>query len=447
MRLIAACTESCFAVSRKMSSLLALDATGPGTRYTPEPRADDAQSWIGAMAGEYRLERVLGRGGMGTVYAARHPVIDKRVAVKVLATRLACDPLAVRRFIDEARAVNRISHPGIVDIFAFGQLPRGPNFLVMEYLEGETLAEQLERGALRPMAACRLLAQVATALEAAHRAGIVHRDLKPQNLFVVQPKDAEPQIKVLDFGIAKLAAGSEGPGVTQGGLAFGTPHFMSPEQCLGEPVDHRSDIYALGVVLYRTFTGRLPFEGRTAAEIAAQQLSARRSARVHARDLGSLPRALGQLIAACLATDPERRPRSCAEIAALLSALRFDGALAKRSPSRFSLGPGACLLLVAASTVAPEGAASRIEPAASARSVVLPVGSPAPHDLAAAPETGAEQHVSTAPAAQMPAPSVLSGAGHKRARTPQFRAARRSSRDERFTAKDLELIDESPYLP
>jgi serine/threonine protein kinase len=278
----------------------------------------DPQRWVGAMAGEYRIEYVLSRGGMATVYAARHPVIGKRAAVKVLAAQFSSDPRLVRRFIDEARAVNRICHPNIVDIFAFGQLQHGPHFLVMEQLEGETLATRLERERLPLELACLLLAQTADALAAAHRAGIVHRDLKPQNLFIVQARQAAPSMKVLDFGIAKLLEHSGDRQVSHAGAAIGTPHFMAPEQCLGERVDSRADVYALGVVLYRVFAGKLPFVGATFAEIVAQHVSALPS---ETSDLRALPGALWELIQACLEKAPAHRPRGCEEIAAHLRAV------------------------------------------------------------------------------------------------------------------------------
>jgi eukaryotic-like serine/threonine-protein kinase len=220
----------------------------------------------GTMVGEYRIEQELGRGGMGTVYAARHPVIGKRVAIKVLAGQLCDDPALVRRFVDEARAVNKIGHPNIIDIFAFGQLgepDRRRHYFVMEYLDGETLAARLARAPpITDGEVGRLLVQAADALEAAHREHIIHRDLKPENLWIAQPRHADSFIKILDFGIAKLLASTAGRNVTDTGAVIGTPHFMAPEQCTGDAVDHRADVYAFGVVLYQVFAGKLPFDGR-----------------------------------------------------------------------------------------------------------------------------------------------------------------------------------------
>src|SRR5688500_9041951 len=208
---------------------------------------------------------------MGVVYAGTQPVIGKRVAIKVLSATASSHPALGRRFVEEARAVNRIGHPNIIDIFSFGQLDDGRLYFVMEYLDGETLADQLERGGSSERELCRLLAQAADALEAAHAERIVHRDLKPENLWIARPRHGEPQLKVLDFGIAKLTeAGASG--ITATGAVIGTPYYMAPEQCMGESVDARADIYALGVILYRALTGKLPFTGASLAEIVSQHV-------------------------------------------------------------------------------------------------------------------------------------------------------------------------------
>jgi len=272
---------------------------------------------------------------MGTVYAARHPVIGKRVAIKVLAAHLCNDPALVRRFVDEARAVNKIGHPNIIDIFAFGQLgaPDHPrHYFVMEYLDGETLAARLARSP--PIAdgeVCRLLVQTADALEAAHRERIVHRDLKPENLWIAQPRHGDSFIKVLDFGIAKLLELTDGRSVTGAGTVIGTPHFMAPEQCLGQSVDHRADIYAFGVVLYQAFARKLPFDGRTFAEIVAQKVSVPPQ---RPSTLRALPTALDDLIVACLEKDPARRPESAAEVGRRLASALSQAPRSGPSPRR-----------------------------------------------------------------------------------------------------------------
>lgn len=266
---------------------------------------------IGSFIGEYKIEDKLGQGGMGSVYAARHPVIGKRVAVKVLSYFFSRDAGLVRRFTDEARAANKIGHPNIIDIFSFGQLPDQRHYFVMEYLEGETMTAWLERGRPAFAEARRFLLQVCEALEAAHREGIIHRDLKPDNIWIARPKHGEPYIKVLDFGIAKLTETDQERSATRTGTVLGTPQFMSPEQCVGRGVDHRTDIYALGAILYRTYCGRMMFDGDSAAEILSAQLYQKpEKPSLYA----SIPPALETLILDCLEKDPNRRPASAAEL-------------------------------------------------------------------------------------------------------------------------------------
>jgi eukaryotic-like serine/threonine-protein kinase len=266
---------------------------------------------VGTMVGEYQIEGELGRGGMGTVYAARHPTIGKRVAIKVLALTFSCNPVLVKRFIDEARAVNKIGHPNIIDVFSYGQLADGREYFVMEFLEGETMASWLAQGRPDVAEAQRLLMQVCEALEAAHREGVIHRDLKPENLWIARPKHGLAYIKVLDFGIAKLIETQEAKGTTKTGTIMGTPQFMSPEQCMGRGVDHRTDVYALGAIMFCIYCGRPPFDGDSVAEVIAAQLYA--APPKPSTLVGILP-ALEALILACLEKNPALRPSSAAEL-------------------------------------------------------------------------------------------------------------------------------------
>jgi eukaryotic-like serine/threonine-protein kinase len=282
----------------------------------------------GVKIGEYRVEKLLGEGGMGQVYAAKQPVIGKRVAIKILKTAFSNDAELVRRFLGEARAVNKIGHPNIIDIFSFGQLPDGRQYFVMEFLEGETLGERIAREPLAPEEAKRLLTQACNALEAAHREKVVHRDLKPDNLWIAKPKHGESFIKVLDFGIAKLIE-TELVNVTQTGVTMGTPMYMSPEQCLGQNVDHRTDIYAMGAMLYQIFAGRLPFDGRTFAEVVAQQLTAVPGPPSQFRPMSAK---LEHLILACLEKNAAKRPQTAAELAVMLEAALDPNAAQTQSP-------------------------------------------------------------------------------------------------------------------
>jgi len=266
---------------------------------------------VGTMVGEYQIEGELGHGGMGTVYAARHPTIGKRVAIKVLALTFSCDPVLVKRFTDEARAVNKIGHPNIIDVFSYGQLADGREYFVMEFLEGETMASWLAKGRPDFAEAQRLLMQVCEALEAAHREGVIHRDLKPENLWIARPKHGLAYIKVLDFGIAKLVETQEVKGTTKTGTIMGTPQFMSPEQCMGRGVDHRTDVYALGAIMFCIYCGRPPFDGDSVAEVIAAQLY---SPPPKPSSLVGIPPALEDLILACLDKNVANRPSSAAEL-------------------------------------------------------------------------------------------------------------------------------------
>jgi eukaryotic-like serine/threonine-protein kinase len=283
-------------------------ATLPGAAIAFVPGGDLP---VGHIVGEYRIDAVAGRGGMGVVYSATQPVIEKRVAIKVLNAQYSADPALVRRFTDEARAVNRIRHPNIIDIFSFGQLADARQYFVMEFLEGSTLGARLDAGTLSLEEVPLLLGQICDALDAAHAENIVHRDLKPENIWIATPRRGRPFVKLLDFGIAKLMAVA-GQSSTQTGAVMGTPHYMSPEQCHGRAVDHRTDIYALGVILYRLYAGRLPFEGETFMEVLTKQVTIPPAApSTHAP---SIPSALDRLILRCLAKEPGDRPQSGGEV-------------------------------------------------------------------------------------------------------------------------------------
>ena len=225
------------------------------------PPAPDLTGTV--LLGRYRVLRKLGAGGMGIVYLGEHATIGKKFAIKVLGNEYARRPDLVERFLQEARAASMVPQQNVVEITDFGDTPDGSVFFVMEFLDGEDLGATIKREGRLPWPRVRhLMVQVCRALEAAHAAGIVHRDMKPDNCFRIQ-RDSDPDfIKVLDFGIAKVQSGeSSGKGLTQTGMIFGTPEYMSPEQAQGDKIDARADIYAVGVIMYQLLTGQQPFVG------------------------------------------------------------------------------------------------------------------------------------------------------------------------------------------
>jgi eukaryotic-like serine/threonine-protein kinase len=214
----------------------------------------------GGVFGQYRVTDVLGEGGMGVVYAAEHMLLGRPAAVKLLLPELSRKQEIVQRFFNEARAATAIRHPGIVEIYDFGWTTDGAGFIVMELLEGETLRTRRKKGRMPWPAALAVTRQIAGALGAAHAKGIVHRDLKPDNVFLVPDPEVPggERIKLLDFGIAKLADSPAGQHKTRTGAVIGTPTYMAPEQCRGVEVDARPDLYALGCILVRALQPSQP---------------------------------------------------------------------------------------------------------------------------------------------------------------------------------------------
>ncbi len=261
----------------------------------------------GTMVGDYRVEGKLGEGGMGAVYAAVHPMIGKQAAIKVIKPDVSQNAEAVERFVQEARAVNQIGHPNIVDVFAFGALPDGRSFFAMEWLKGESLRERIARGRLATDEIVHILDRVIRGLEAAHDKKIIHRDLKPDNVFLVDVKGERPLVKLLDFGLAKLTGNADTRMErTRTGAMMGTPMYIAPEQARGYQVDHRADIYSLGVMAFEMFTGVLPFEADNAMDLIAQHLSSPAPA-PSTKDPGLL-RDVDELLLAMLEKEPARRP-------------------------------------------------------------------------------------------------------------------------------------------
>lgn len=335
---------------------------------------------------KYRVERVLGQGGMGVVVAATHVDLDQKVALKFLLPEALAHPELVERFAREAKAAARIQSQHVVRVIDTGRMPSGAPFMVMEYLEGQDLGELLDREARLPRAlAVDYVLQALEAIGEAHAAGIVHRDLKPSNLFLAKQRDRRQIVKVLDFGISKLEDRSAAP-ITRTATMMGSPHYMSPEQLVSSrDVDPRSDIWSLGVILYELVAGRRPFSGESMPEVVGQIL------RNAPERLGALVPDVGLdfelVVARCLASEPENRFASVAQLAEALRGFASDSAVASLSAERTARVLGAASVPPASAVTAPESApivvvpstrrgddelGATVRPAVKAEAVTLP---------------------------------------------------------------------------
>ncbi len=279
------------------------------------------------LDGRYRIDGFLAAGGMGEVYRGTQLSVDRPVAIKVIGTDRTTDHAALQRFSREARAISALQHPNIVNLIDFGD-DAGTIYLVMELVEGVALTERMRTGS-NPRLAVDVLRQVASGLAEAHAAGLVHRDLKPDNLLVGRLASGQEQLKIVDFGIAKVFQGET---VSKTGAIVGTPHYMSPEQAMDRPLDGRSDLFALGIVGYEMLTGRRPFDG---AEPLQVMLKICQLPHPPLAEIDGVPSELGALIDQMLAKAPEDRPQSAIEIAASLAQLDLEdsGESAPAEPS------------------------------------------------------------------------------------------------------------------
>src|SRR5216684_767818 len=275
------------------------------------------------LADRYHIMKKLGEGGMGQVYLAEHVKMGRRSAIKVMNPSMVHDSEAVARFNREAANASRISNAHVCAIYDFGETPEGLIYLAMEFIEGEPLTELIrQEGALPVSRAAEIAVQVAAALQAAHDLDIVHRDLKPDNIMLTRSRDGSDAVKVVDFGLAK-AVGGEGGGqkVTRTGLVVGTPEFMSPEQLSGDKLDGRSDVYSLGLVLFNTLTGTLPFPADSVQEAMIKRLTDEPAELIEVRPDLHFPPGLQQILDTALARSPVDRYQSAAKLAHDLAAV------------------------------------------------------------------------------------------------------------------------------
>ena len=315
-------------------------ASRPSTSRHPEPRAGAPSAPHDAMIGRvladrYRILRRIGEGGMGAVYLCEHVVLHRSLAVKVLRRDLSSDPEIVERFRNEAIAASQIGQENVIDVFDIGKTDDGALYYVMEALEGHSVGAILRHdGPIAVPRALAVLEQVGRALGAAHARGVVHRDLKPDNVFLVRREDGSEQAKLLDFGISKLEQAGER--LTQAGAIIGTPEYMAPEQAAGAAVDHRTDVYALGVMAYELLTGVLPFEGDSAiATLVAHQT---RLPEAPSRRRTGIPPDVDALVLRALAKRPEDRFDSMAALVA--EVVRIRTRLAAETPEPVPLRRG-----------------------------------------------------------------------------------------------------------
>ena len=277
------------------------------------------------LDGQFQILQKIGKGGMGAVYRALQPAMNRMVAVKILHPKLTSRRDLASRFRREARAMSHLAHPNTAKVFLYGELDDGSLYIVMEFLEGKNMNQTVRsEGPMSLERGVRILAQVCPALEEAHRAGMIHRDLKPENLFLCQTGGMTDYAKVLDFGLAKVTEREMRPGsiaLTQEGMVFGTPEFMSPEQAQGKKLTPSSDIYSLAIILYEALTGKLPFEGKTSMDYIQHQVMTKPMTLAQRAPDKAFPPLLQTVFDKALQKDPANRFASALDFSSALEAV------------------------------------------------------------------------------------------------------------------------------
>jgi serine/threonine protein kinase len=433
--------------------------------------AESSAGLVGQLVGDrYQVERRLGQGGMGEVYLARHVLMGRQCALKVMNQALSQDPDAVSRFNREATNASRISHPNVCAVYDFGLTPDGLVYLAMEFVEGRALSELLDdAGPLPVQRAAELVVQCAHGLQVAHDLGIVHRDLKPDNIMVTPGKDREI-VKLVDFGIAKAAETSGGQRVTKTGFVVGTPEYMAPEQLAGDPLDGRSDQYGLALVFYRAITGVLPFEGTSAQETLVKRLTDPPRPLAVARPDVPFPAGLQGVMDRALARDPEARYPTVIAFADAVSAISRGDAVAtrpleraraaaamplpptrqtSRTPARVGLPflvAGGATIAVVAAFLALRPDADALAPASPPVSVpasLPPAATPTPTPAPAPAPPPASPLASSAPSASSP---ESTGAGTLDTAAPDPEQFDNEKRRDLLITRERRILN-SPNLP
>lgn len=322
---------------------------GDGLPTLPEHLLDgesETPSLVGqTLGGRYEVDELVGRGGMGWVFRGRHRFTGQTLALKVMRREVARDREAVRRFYREARACMGLRHHHTIKVHDFGISDEGFPFLVMEYLEGRSLAALLaETGPLPPERAAHIATQICKSLDEAHEQGLVHRDLKPSNVFLTAMHGEQDYVKVLDFGIAKFVGETDESMITVSGVVLGTPRYLSPEQAQAGPLDRRSDLYSLGVLLHEMLSGALPFASSNLQALLVMHVQERPPLLPAAVDGRPIPEALRRLVVRLLAKRPDERPATAAELVRLLNAALGGGGAGtptgNRAPRPLASGGG-----------------------------------------------------------------------------------------------------------